>query len=127
MTQWYDWAPGRAAGARLDARGRLLALLALPEAARLLLELAQDVRRGGVHDVLGCVEQGGDVLALGLRFRRYVPLGQRPDLPAGGDHAPLVADTVVGAAPRRLGSQVDPALPHAFAVVVGAALVVLAV
>ena len=56
-----------------------------------------------------------------------VALLERADLPAGVDHAALVADAVVRAAPRRLGREVDAALPHDLAVGVGAALVVLAV
>src|SRR5690606_26696458 len=46
--------------------------------------------------------------------------------PAAVGEPPLIARAVVGAAPRRVGREVDVALPHGVAVGVGAALEVLA-
>ena len=54
----------------------LLPLLALAEPALRLLELAEDVGGGRVHDVLGRVEQRGDVLRLGLGLGPAVALAR---------------------------------------------------
>ena len=90
----------------------LLALAAAEPAPLLGAEISHDVGGSGVHDVLGCVEQRGDVIALGLGLRHVVALLERADLPAGVDHPAREARAVVGAAPRRLGREVDAALPH---------------
>ena len=86
--------------------------------------VGQDVPRGGVHDVLGHVEQRGDVLADRLGLGRRLVLAEAAVVPAGV-HAPGgVAGAVVGAAPRRLGRQVELAAAHDLAVRVRAALAV---
>ena len=65
--------------------------------------------------------------ALGLGLGDVVALLERADLPAGVHHPAREAGAVVRAAPRRLGREVDAALPHDLAVGVRPALVVPAV
>src|SRR5262249_46782360 len=56
------------------AESALPVLLAAAEAALLRAEVAHDVGRRRVHDVLGFVEERGDVVTLGLRFGDVVAL-----------------------------------------------------
>src|SRR5581483_2213973 len=93
------------------------------------LQVVDDGRGGVGHNRLGVGEHIDDVLhrVVGLRLHGR-PLRQRSLFEVGADHHdPLVAGAVLGAAPRRLGCQVESAEAGDLTVVVGAAFVVAAV
>src|SRR6201999_2099195 len=78
------------------------------------------------HDVLGRVEQGRDLGALGLGLGRPGRLAQAAVLPAGVEAPGLEARAVVRTAPGRLGREVQTALPDDLPRLVRPALVVAA-
>ena len=85
-------------------------------------DLGQDRRAGRVHDVLGLVEQRGDVVAALVepgRLLRRRRGDQRAVRPVHVGQAPLERLAVGGAAPRRLGREVEVALADRLAVRVG--------
>src|SRR5439155_9311825 len=99
------------------------------EAPALVLppELGQDLRADGVHDVLGLVEEGGGRFVVPLGLRGAEVALERAVAPADVGHAGLERGAVLRAAPRRLGGEVEVALPDGLAIGVRPALVELAV
>src|SRR5437660_11474206 len=122
------WRRSAMAG-RYRMRALLLLLLAAEDAplAALLLELGQDVRRRQVDDVLGFVEEGVDLLALGLRLRGLGRVAEAAVLPPGVPASLLELRAVIGTTPGRVRGQVEAALPDRLPTRVGPTLVVAAV
>src|SRR3954469_18037601 len=119
-----------------SGEGRVTVLMSAPAPAEAapeptalvgLAHLGEDLGADGVDDVLGLVEDGGGraVVEPGRLLGR-AGRHQGAVRPVHVGQAALVALADVGAAPGRVGSEVEVALPHGLAIGVGAALEVLA-